>query len=227
MTSRHRILRGSLMASRVLCNRETWYNITKDQYSKLEEIDEMFLKKIFEVPKSTPRLSLYVECGKIPLRFVIKTRRLMFYWHVLNLDKRELLYKFYEAQKLRSVKNDWVRQIDIDKAELGLENLSEEDIRNTSKERFRKFVHKRIVDVKKKDFSKIVSKQSKTKDLDIGKCEDVAEYLTSKNLCVKEIQTLLKLKTRMISVKNNFKAANIHNMWCQTCVLFTETQEHL
>ena len=49
----------------------------------------------------------------------------------------------------------------------------------------------------------------------------------SKNLCVKEIQTLLKLKTRMINVKHNFKSANITDMWCQTCSLFSETQEHL
>ena len=49
----------------------------------------------------------------------------------------------------------------------------------------------------------------------------------SKNLCLKEIQTLFKLKTEMINVKNNFKSSHIENMWCRTCQLFSETQEHL
>ena len=54
-----------------------------------------------------------------------------------------------------------------------------------------------------------------------------ANYLLSKNLCVKEIQTLFKLKTQMINVKQNFKSSNTNNMWCRTCFLFSETQEHL
>ena len=49
----------------------------------------------------------------------------------------------------------------------------------------------------------------------------------SKNLCLKEIQTLFKLKTEMNNVKNNFKSSHIENMWCQTCHLFSETQEHI
>ena len=37
------ILRDSLLASKLVYSSEIWYNITNEQYSKLEEIDEILL----------------------------------------------------------------------------------------------------------------------------------------------------------------------------------------
>ena len=54
-----------------------------------------------------------------------------------------------------------------------------------------------------------------------------AEYLLSKNLSTEEVQTLFKLRNRMVSVKGNFSNGNKDNMWCKTCKLFSETQKHL
>ena len=31
----------------------------------------------------------------------------------------------------------------------------------------------------------------------------------------------------MIDIKENFKSSHTNNMWCKTCSLFTETQQHL
>ena len=54
-----------------------------------------------------------------------------------------------------------------------------------------------------------------------------AEYFLSKNLTVGEVQTLFKLRTRMVDVKQNFKHGQEENMWCKLCHLFVETQQHL
>ena len=69
------IFRDSMLISKLLSSSETWYNVTDDQYRKLEEIDEMYLKKILELPQSVPKLSLYAECGKTPIKFLILSRR--------------------------------------------------------------------------------------------------------------------------------------------------------
>ena len=42
-----------------------------------------------------------------------------------------------------------------------------------------------------------------------------------------EISTLFKLRSRTIDVKANSESAHRDNMWCKTCHLFPETQEHL
>ena len=49
----------------------------------------------------------------------------------------------------------------------------------------------------------------------------------SKNLSVTEVQNLFKLRNQMIDVKQNFHSSNDDNMWCRTCHLFAETQQHL
>ena len=67
------VFRDSMLISKLVSSSESWYNITEEQYRKLEEIDE-----ILELPQSVPNLSLYAECGKSPLRFVILVWRLMF-----------------------------------------------------------------------------------------------------------------------------------------------------
>ena len=53
------------------------------------------------------------------------------------------------------------------------------------------------------------------------------EYLLSKNLSISEVQNLYKLRNSMIDVKENFKSSHENNMWCRTCSMFRETQQHL
>ena len=42
-------------------------------YKQIVQVDEMYLMR----PKSVPGFSLYEECGKLPVRFTIQSRRMM------------------------------------------------------------------------------------------------------------------------------------------------------
>ena len=44
---------------------------------------------------------------------------------------------------------------------------------------------------------------------------------------VEKAQTLFKLRTRMVNVRENFKSGHIADMWCRICKLFREIQQHL
>ena len=70
---------------------------------------------------------LYLETGAIPIKFIIKQRRLSYLHHILTRKDNELIKKVYMAQKRKSVNNDWVLTVkkDIDKIKL---NLSDEEI---------------------------------------------------------------------------------------------------
>ena len=152
-------------------------------------------------------------------------RRLMFWWHVVNLDKKELLNKFYRAQNINRSKDDWVYQIDKDKKELNLE-LTDEEIKTFKKEQFRKMIKLKIERNAAKYLEERRRAHSKSKNIKFRGFSP-AKYLLSKKLSTEEVQTLFKLRTRMIDVKENFKSANRNNMWCKTSHLFTETQQHL
>ena len=219
-------MRDSMLISKLVSSSEVWYNVTKEQYRKLEEIDEMFLMKMFKAPKCVPRLSLYLECATLPVKNVCQSRRLMYYWHILHSDETELLNKFYSAQLLRPTKNDWAIQITKDKKELHI-NLSDEEVKLMSKPKFKELVLRKINALAARQFSEIQSKQQKTKQLQISDKQQPAPYLFSKTLCQEEVRTLFKLRSSTIDVKGNMSSSYKENMWCRTCFLFPESQQHL
>ena len=219
------ILRDSILISKLTFNSEIWYNLTKVQINKLEQIDEMYMRKVFNVARTVPKEGLYIECGKMPIKFIIKMRRMMFLWHILSRNKDELLFKFYTAQKLAPSIHDWVHQIDKDKEELNLE-LSDEEIRSMTKQQFKKLLKQKIEKLARGFLKNIQNFHSKTKNLEL-KTFTPQDYLLSKNLNTQEVQNLYKLRNNMIDVKENFKSSHTNNMWCKTCSLFTETQQHL
>ena len=72
------ILRNSLLVSSILCNSETWYNVTQAELNLLESADLQFFRSILKVQKSTPKEMFYLEFGCLPLRYIVKKRRILF-----------------------------------------------------------------------------------------------------------------------------------------------------
>ena len=94
------------------------------------------------------------------------------------------------------------------------------------KAKFRGLVKTKIEKIAAKYLNEIKYNHSKTQNLKFEGFKP-AKYLLSNNLTTEEIQTLFKLRTRMVNVKENFKNGHIENMWCRNCQLFKETQQHL
>ena len=158
------ILRDSILVSKLVFNSEVWYKVTPKQLEKLEQIDESYLRKILNVAKTTPKVGIYMECGKLPVRYVIKMRRLMYYWHVLHREKDELLFKFFSAQKHTPSEGDWIFQIKRDMADLKLE-LSEAEIKAMSNYQFKNLIRKKIEKLAMSNLN--LQKKQKTSKLNI------------------------------------------------------------
>ena len=54
---------------------------------------------------------LYLETGTIPIRFIIKQRRLNYLHNLLTRKENELISKVYFAQKRKTSKNDWAKTV--------------------------------------------------------------------------------------------------------------------
>jgi len=52
------ILRNALLVSSMLCNSESWHNITTAELDLIETIDELLLRKILISLKKTPKIML-------------------------------------------------------------------------------------------------------------------------------------------------------------------------
>ena len=182
------VMRDTILISKLVFNSEVWYNVTDKQISKLEQIDHMFLRKLLNLSRSAPREGMYMECGKLPVRFVIKTRRLMFFWHDMNKEKHEILYKFLSAQTLSSSRGDWIRQVRRDLAEIKLD-LSDSEVENMPKETFKKLVKQKIETCAVKYLIEIKNAHSKTSKIEFSKFQ-TAEYMKSNKLNKEEVETM-------------------------------------
>ena len=85
------LLRESLFLSSMLLNSETWVDITKEDMEVLESVDRILLRRLLDVPTSTPKPALYLELGCIPIRYIIKSRRLLFLQYILKRNKNETM----------------------------------------------------------------------------------------------------------------------------------------
>ena len=82
-----KILRETLLISSMMYNSEAWYNVSKKELDLLETVDLLFLRKLFNAPKSTPKEMFFLELGCIPLREIIVEKRIGFLHYILNEDK--------------------------------------------------------------------------------------------------------------------------------------------
>ena len=75
-------LREARLINGTLTNSEVWPNLTQKHQESIEAADLM--RKIFNAHSKTASELFYLETGKIPLRFVIYKRRLVYLWKFLT-----------------------------------------------------------------------------------------------------------------------------------------------
>ena len=129
--------------NKLVYNSEVWYNVSDDQISKLEQIDEMWMRKLFSLAKSAPKEGIYIESGKMPIRFIVMIRRLMYFWHVLHKNENELVNRFLSAQQIWTGRNDWISQVRKNISEINLK-LTDKQITDMKNEEFKKQVKTKV-----------------------------------------------------------------------------------
>ena len=220
------ILRNSLFVNGILTNMEASYGLVENDIEILEKCDEQLLRAILECPCSTPREMLYLELGVVPLRFIIMSRRSMFYQYILKQDKNSLFYKFYQKQCVQAAKNDWCLTVKQNMEKLKI-NISEVQVQNMSKSSFKKIVSEAV---KKEAFEyliKLKNSHSKVAHIKYGKFE-MQDYLVSSQVSPDQAKFTFMCRSRMLLVRANFKGSS-KTLSCPICEKVTEydSQAHL
>ena len=107
-----------MLINGMLTNSEIWYGITTDELKQLESVDEYLLRKILRGHSKTSIELIYLETGTIPIRYLLKARRINYLRTILNRDASELTSRVYFAQKRRPVKDYWYIAVQSDLKEL-------------------------------------------------------------------------------------------------------------
>ena len=83
------ILRESILMSKVLLSAESWHRVFQYQTEKLEDVDNVFLRQLFNCHSKTAIEFLISESGAIPVSTQINAKRLLYWWHILSVDRSE------------------------------------------------------------------------------------------------------------------------------------------
>ena len=58
---------------------------------ELEDVDKILLRNILDAPSTSCVESLYLELGLIPIHIILKSRRIVYYHYLVNLNNDEML----------------------------------------------------------------------------------------------------------------------------------------
>ena len=140
------LLRQTLFLSKILFSAETWVNVTESSIEELEKIDKLLLKRIFNAPSSTSIKTMHLESGTIPIKFILKAKRIMYFHYLLQRGEDELVYKVLKEQMDNPVEGDWFSTVVDDLKSLGLNYLDIDEIKNFKKNLFKDLLKEHLKD---------------------------------------------------------------------------------
>ena len=214
-----------MLVNGVLTNAEIWYGLTEREVSRLEEIDRLFLRKLFQVPVSCPIEALYLETGCIPIRVIISLRRVKYLRHLLERDRSEMISKFFYCQWRKPLKQDWTEQV---KRDLEILEISTDlnCIRNMKKYTFKQVVKEKARSYAFYNLLERKSAHSKLNDLSYYELR-MQDYLTDQKISVRQARIIFKTRTRMTKYWSNYKGMNM-SKFCPICRndRYIDNQQH-
>ena len=216
-------LRESLLLNGFLTNAEAWYGLTNPNIEVLENVDELLLRKIFEVPSTCPKEMLHLELGCLPIRYVVTTRRLLFLHYILHEEEDSLIHKVLVSQSGTPLKDDWVSTA-LDDLEDFKISMSFEQIRVMTIWKFQTIVQNAVRTKALEDLTLTKLKHSKVLHIPHTKLQ-IQEYLKTKKLTNTEKKFAFHARTRMLRVSSNYGLTKN----CPVCkdINSRDSQEHL
>ena len=219
------IFRETHLLSKLLLNAESWHRLLKYQIDKLEEVDNAFFHELFNAHSKTCKEVYLIESGKVPVRFLISVRRIMYWWNIIHVKNTDILPRVYSVQKVSTIQGDWVKLLETDKKLFKI-TLSDEEMQKVSKFKIKNYLKKASQELTLQYIEGLKEKHSKTQQYDTSRLS-LAQYLVDSRFTKSERELLFKLRSRTVEVKNNFQNANPQSLLCDLCNLFTCTQEHV
>ena len=208
------LFREALFVNGILTNAEVWYGFSDSEIQEFEDLDKHLLRKILQVPISTPEEALYLELGILPIGVMIKARRINYFHYLLTRDESEMLSQFFTTQWKMPCKGDWTETVKVNLEEFDIP-CEFENLKCKSQESF-----KRSVKVKAQEYALhiLTEKQEKHSKMDNLYYSEIKPqaYLTMETLNIDEIRNIFRWRTRMARFGENYKGGREFVM-CPLC----------
>ena len=216
------LLRESIFLNGILTNAEVWYCITKQEMKLFEDLDLTLLRKILNVPYTTPSESFYLELGILPISIVIKARRVNYLHYILKREENEMLYTFFMTQWHNETNGDWTQQIKIDLEDLEIP-CDFEFIKSKSRSSFKSLVKAKSKEYALKILTKKQEKHSKMGDLYYQELK-LQNYFKIEGIHAEQALKLFKWRVKMAPFGENFRGNEDFKV-CPLCHSHLDSQK--
>ena len=146
----------------------------------------------------------------------------MFLHYLLNLPETDLTSRVFHAQAENPVKNDWVLQVKKDLTDIGMGDISFEDIKQKSKDAFKKEVKTKIRELAFITLKNEKDTKSKMRNLNYESF-NIQPYLVSDKLSLRQKQLICKIRAGMIETPDNYG----RDVLCRLCFLARDGMAHV
>ena len=219
------LLYRSLFLSTVLFNSQTWSRLRKKDIESLQVAQLKFLKRILNLPSSTPNSFLFLELGVLPVENEINKRQLMYLHRILMLPDDDPVHQMFTnlVELAENGENNWWSQVKplLNKYDLP-QNL--DDIKNLSKCTFKTMVNKAVSATVFEQLKTECASLKKTSELSYETFE-VQGYL--KHLYPNQARVVLKSRCKTLDLKTHNTYKYKGDTVCRGCAIADETLEHI
>ena len=197
-------LRQAVFINGILYNSEAWHSIEDKDLIPFEKADELLLRGLLNAHSKTPLEALYLETNSLPIRFILKIRRIMFLHNILQKNSSEMIRKIFEAQKQNPSPGDFCEIVKNDMSAIGL-NISEKEISNMKKQKFKNIVKSLARNCALQYLKALKQTHSKLDGITYNNLE-LQSYLTSPLFNNESRNLLFRLRTRTVNgIRNDFR----------------------
>ena len=127
-------LRQAIFLNAILFNSEAWHGISDADIEHLEKVDEALLRGILRAHSKIALEALYLETGSLPIRYILKNRRLCYLYTIITKEDEEIVKEIYNAQKICPTAGDYFELIEADKVDLDIK-IGDDEITGMKKQK--------------------------------------------------------------------------------------------
>ena len=185
-----------MLINGTLFNSEAWQGISKNDEEQLEKVDEALLRGLLKAHSKVPIEAFHLETGTIPIRFILKSRRLCYLHNILRRDSEELVREIYDAQKDDPVEGDFCKLVQKDADDISL-NLTEDQIMIMKEKEYKVKVKAKVRAASFKHLMELKTNHSKMDNINYSEFK-LSNYMRSPLFDYKSTTTLFSLRTRTV-----------------------------
>ena len=198
-----------------------WSLLTDKDIMDVEQLQGRYLKKICEVPVSTPSAGLYMELGIWPATEWIQYLSAMLYHELMKGDDNRVSSKIVKEQSKKDMKCSLPQRV---KSIMKYVNYDMEDIHNLKKSTWKRMVKRAMkekIDARLKESMLNKTKSRFAIKENFGEAMDYIKIHTGNNAI-----DILKVRLNMTETKSNFKS-KYTDLCCPKCKIENDTTEHV